>query len=571
MKLRSFFQILVAVAIGLLLTAAVGFYWLTSQSPLALLRGGAIANPTAAMFVPKQSPVMVSLLVNPDRLEAFRQLVARPGNRRRSRTELDQIEQTLLGNTDLDYRRDIQPWLGEEITLAVTSLDFDRDRQNGAQPGYLLAVTTKDAERSREFLQLFYSQQALAGTYELAFEQYKGVNLIYRRPLAEAVANNGNLPSTLTSAVIGDRFVLFANSPKVLRSAINNVQVESLSLINSPVYQQSLQNLTKPRIGLSFVNLPAIAAWIANEPNPELEPSQVPQTLTIGLALDKQGLVAETALQGTSAEDTKLTLSEPVKALEYIPQEAALAVAGVDLNQLWTRLSAGATQDDLSQLLKQSIASLESRWNVDLAKDIFSFVEGEYALSLLPRSDRVNPDWIFVAEKTAGADAKIEHLDHLAKEEGFSVGNLSVGDQTITAWTKLITTTKLVPSQDDGLMKLEAQVRGVHAEVDNYEVFATSIEAMAEALEGRSNSLVAQEKFQTAIAPLPPPNNGYFYLDWNSAQPAVERQLPVIRFAELAGKPLFDHLRSLSISSYGSTDGVQRSKLFFRLGNANAT
>jgi len=52
----------------------------------------------------------------------------------------------LLANTGLDYRRDIQPWLGE-ITLAVTTIDIDRDAQNG-QPGYLMALAT-NAARSR--------------------------------------------------------------------------------------------------------------------------------------------------------------------------------------------------------------------------------------------------------------------------------------------------------------------------------------------------------------------------------------------------------------------------------------
>jgi uncharacterized protein YjiS (DUF1127 family) len=112
MKLRSFFYALAAGATVLLLIAVGGFFWLTSQSPLNLLRGGAVTNPTAAIFVPKQAPVMASLLVNPDRLEAFRQLVARPLNRRRSRAELNQLEDSLLANKAIDYRRDIRPWLG---------------------------------------------------------------------------------------------------------------------------------------------------------------------------------------------------------------------------------------------------------------------------------------------------------------------------------------------------------------------------------------------------------------------------------------------------------------------------
>ena len=219
MKLRSLFSLLAATAIALLTVAGVSLYWILAQSPLQLLQGGVKREPAAAVFVPKQSPVMLSLLVKPERLEAFAGLTAAPQNRRRSRQELEDVEKSLLANTGLNYEREIRPWLGDEITLAVTSLDFDRDRSNGARPGYLLAVQAKDRELAKEFLQLSYSQQALSGASDLTFEDYKGANLIYKRPRSAEVNTN-----FLASAVVAD-FVLFANDPRVLRDAINNVQV----------------------------------------------------------------------------------------------------------------------------------------------------------------------------------------------------------------------------------------------------------------------------------------------------------------------------------------------------------
>jgi hypothetical protein len=118
-------------------------------------------------------------------------------------------------------------------------------------------------------------------------------------------------------------------------------------------------------------------------------------------------------------------------------------------------------------------------------------------------------------------------------------------------------------------MKLEAQVRGVHASVGNYEILTTSIEAMDEALKGLENSLLKSDDFKSAIASLPEQNDGYVYVDWMNSKEFIERQLPITKVLEVVGKPLFDHLRSLSVSSYGIDNGIQRSKLFFRLGNAN--
>ncbi|HEY9636145.1 MAG TPA: DUF3352 domain-containing protein [Coleofasciculaceae cyanobacterium] len=576
MKLRSFYYALAAVVTVLLLIAVAGFFWLTSQSPLNLLREGAVKNPTTAIFVPKQAPVMVSLLVNPDRLEAFRQLVARPGNRRRSRAELKQIEDSLLANKGIDYQKDIRPWIGDEITLAVTSLDFDRNQQNAAQPGYLLAVTTKNAQKAREFLQLFYSKQATTGVADLVFEKYKGVNLTYKRPSTplEAISSSSKLlPENWTSAVVGDRFVLFANHPKVLRDALNNVQAANLNLQDDPEYQGMLQRLTEPRMGLSFVNIPALAAWTSKKPIPAQESFQGSQTLAIALSLNRQGLLAQTALLGAQS-DTSIepVLSKPVDALQYIPDKSALAIAGSDLNKLWNQLSTqGSSNDILKPLLAQSVADLQSRWGIQLPEEIFSWVQGDYALSLLPRPDRVDPDWIFVAQKAdqATAEKSIQHLDDLAKQRGLSVGSLTLGEHNITAWTKLVTAAKTVPGKDDRLMKLEAQVQGIHASVENYEIFTTSIEAMDEALKGLEHSLLKSDNFKNAIAFLPQQNDGYLYLDWTTAENFIERQLPIVQVVELVGKPLFDHLRSLSVSSYGIDNGIQRSKLFFRLDNGN--
>ncbi len=566
MKLRLFFSALIAGVLVLLLLGAGGFYWLISNSPLNLLKGGATTNPTAAIFVPKQAPVMVSLLVNPERLEAFSSLVAPVTQRLRSRAELNQIKESLLAGTDLEYYRDIHPWLGDEITWALTTPDIDRNRENGVQPGYLLAVTTNDAERSRQFLELFWQKQTVAGA-NLVFEQYKGVKLIYSN---QPVLVSGTKSLTnLTTAVVGDRFVLFGNHPKVLRDAITNVQVANLN--DSIQYQQALEKLSDQKIGLTFVNLPAVKAGLGNDDS-TAENSQPFRSLAIALGINRQGLIADTSLISANQENLTATspaLSQPVTALQYLPSSSFLGIAGNDLNQFWNQISATLKTDNtLSQLLNQSIVSLQKSWEISLPQDIFSWVQGEYALGMLPRSDRSEPDWIFVAEKSHVADEAIAHLDTVAKQQGFNVGLLPLDNQSIIGWTKLITV-PVSNGKTQKVMKLEAQVQGVHTNVGKYEIFASSVEAIDQALKASDNSLLNSEKFKQAIAPLPQPNDGYVYLQWQNIEPILERQLPILKVVDLIGKPFLSHVRSLSLSSYGSENNVQHSKIFFQLSNIN--
>ncbi len=567
MKRSSFFYSLAAGVVVLLLIGIGGYYWIVSQSPLTLLRGGSQSTPAAAMFVSKQAPVMVSMLVNPDRVESLRQLVTRPGERRRSRQELNQLKASLLANTGLDYRRDIQPWLGEEITLAVTSQDIDRDQSNGRQPGYLMALTTKDPAKSREFLQLLFSKRAIAGK-DLATQQYKGVNLLYDSEQSAATQNY------FSSAVVGDRFVLFANHPKVLREAINNVQAPELGLISSNQYQKALSLLPSRRIGVAFLNLPSVTTWLGKQPESQIYDSQI-----IALELNRQGLLAETTL--IAAPDKEIappsSMSQPVKALQYIPGKAGLAISGADLsrlentdlNQLWTQVAAvlsGSGNDAISRLVTQPLATLQTRWGIDLSQDIFSWVQGEYAVGMLPRADSVNPDWIFVTQKSDAATQGIAHLNAIAQAQGLSITPLSVDNQKIDAWTQLTTAPTEASNSDRASLIFKAKVQGVHTTLEDYEIFTNSVEAMDAALKAANNdSVVESPQFQGSTKVIPRPNQGYVYLDWQASREVLERQLPILKLLEVAGKPFFNHLRSLTISTYGSETGVLKGGVFFQL------
>ncbi len=555
MKLRSFLFTLAAGAIALLLIAVITLSWILAQSPLNLLKGGVNTYPQAAMFVPKQAPALVSLLVNPEKLEALRQLAAPISQRRRSHKEWQELKTNLLAQTGLDYQQDIKPWLGDEVTLAITSLDFDRNKDNGIQPGYLLVAQTKDTEQAKEFLQVAYSQREIASNRELKFENYKGVNLTYPNSLTTK-PNSG----IWASAVVGD-FVLFANHPQILREAINNAQAVDLNLSHASYYQEACQTIVEPRIGLAFVNLPAASAWAAKAPMPE-NPT-LEQILTVTLSANLEGLVAQTALIGVKGtpEQTPV-LSSPVGALAYVPATSILTAAGVDLEGFWQEIVTGlAPNSPLAQFINRAIASLQEPLGIDLPQDIFSWVRGEYALSLLSNPDNKQLDWLFIAEKTPATEVELAlaNLDNLAKQRGLSVGNFPVDDTQITAWTKLKTATR----QD--LVSLNAEVKGAHTDTSKYVILASSVEAIAQALALDGNSLLHSKDFERAVASLPLPNNGYFYIDWQEGKSAFEKNIPLLRVIELSAQSLFSHLRSLTLTSQGSANGIRRATVFLNL------
>ncbi|MEH2112605.1 DUF3352 domain-containing protein [Nostoc sp.] len=552
---RSVIGFIVAGAIALLVIAIASFYWFFAKSPANLI--ASTRQPGAAIFVSKLSPAMVSLLANPDRLQALDR-----------EEELSKLKTSLFAKSGIDYKQDIQPWLGDEITLAIATLDIDRDLENGQQPGYLLALATKQPEKSREFVELFFSKRALAGA-NLAVEQYKGIKLISDNSQPEQ--------DSLAGAVVGEGFVLFANDPKVLRDAINNVQAPDLNLTSSPEYQKATKELPKGGLAVAFLNLPIVAKWQGLELSEQLYNSQI-----ISLALNPKGLLAETTfLTSSEIVPPSAPLSKPVGALQYIPASAGLAVSGSnlsnlgdsDLTKLWRQATAtiyGSGEDVVSRLAKP-LADVQKRWGINLPEDIFSWVQGEYAIALLPEKEQTTPHWIFVVGKSESVEKGVTRLDAIASSNGLSINTLTIDKQDkqkISAWTELTTATKKSDVKEGESFSIETKVRGLHTSLGNYEIFTSDLETMDEILTIKNNSIIDNPNFKDSIAAIPLPNQGYIYLDWTKSQNLLERQVPILKLAEVLGKPFFNNLRSLTLSSYGTDTRSLKGGVFFQLNNS---
>jgi len=554
MNQKSFFSILAVVVLVL-----TGIGGCTSLGGGTLI--GSQKTPSAAIFVPKQASIMVSMLVNPDRLEDLAQVVASSKERRKTKAELNQLKTSVLANTGIDYEQDIKPWVGDEITAAITTGDRDRDASNGQQPGYLLAVATKDAQKSRDFVELLFAKKAIAGA-NLVIEEFNGIRLLSNSPRLQPENLSTKAEGGFSGAVVGDNFVLFANHPQVLKEAINNVQAPDLNLTTSSQYQQALTQLPERKVGLAFLNYPSLAS------SKEVESSPTYESQVVALELNPQGLLAETTVvAGLDKEilPSVPTLSQPAKALQYIPATVSLAISGVDLSKLpnsnlqqfWAQVSPGLS---VTQLVKQPLAKLQESWGINLKDDVFSWVEGEYAIAKLP-----NNDWIFAVERSDHAIEGIEKLNALASSKELSITSLPLANQKVLAWTQLTPVTAQEKNSADPSITLKAKVQAVHTTIENYEVFATSISAMEQALKADKNSSLANNsQFIASIGAIPQPNEGYVYVDWQANQALVKRQLPIISLLEVTGKPFFSNLRSLTVSSYNNKDQLLTGGVFFK-------
>lgn len=527
-------------------------------------------QPLSTIFISKQTPAMFSILLSKERLKSLK----RNGG-------LSPIEKSLFTNTDINFKQDIEPWLGNEITLAVMTADLDNNAKNGEQPGYLMVLTTKEPEKSNEFVKALFSQRVLAGT-NLKVKRYQGVKLIYDELQEDSLNSTSNnnlsnknyqseIKSNLAAAVVGDRFVLFANTPKVLRQAINNVQAPNINLISSRKYRQALKELPREKAVIAFLNFPQIANWQNLKLGNLIYDSQI-----ISLNFNSQEMIAENIFLAREKTLAPLSqLSQPVTALKYIPKRAGLAISGTDLShlnrsnlaQFWqqTQMAISPSGENKVSRLIQPLENVTKRWGLNLSKDIFDLVEGEFAYCLLPSEQNIDPEWVFVVEKSASTLKGIAHLDEIARANNLSINPFVLGKQKIYAWTQLTAKTESSgrPSQQN--FAIDTKVRSVHTTVENYEIFASSVESINEALAGKQNSLINNSDFKDSIAQINPSNQGYVYIDWTKSREILERQLPILRLAEIVGKPFFQNLHSLTISTYGSNRKTLKSRVVFQL------
>jgi len=552
-KQRSFFLILLIFVLSFLSIGGGIFAWTLNSSSLNLLNENFKKEPLAPLFIPQQSPAILSLLVNPDSLENLAKWRISPWKRSLVQQDINQLETNLLKSTGLDYREQIQPWLGEELTLAITSLDYDHNPNNGAQPGYLLAVQTKDVQLAKEFLQAAYSEKVLKTNSELKFQQYKGVNLITQQSLVPK-------PNLIfnSSAVLAD-FVLFTNHPKILQEAINTLQVPDLSLNSSPSYKKALHLSSKSRLGLFYGNLPLLSAWLGNDyrvNNPEIF-----QAMTINLSLNTNGIVAQVELiDNKLSKDEKSLSQESIGLLKYTPSDSIFSLIAIDLPQLWNKVQTElSVKSPLQELIQDAIARLENNLDIAVSREVFPWIKGEFSLSLVQDPLHKKPQWLFIAERKPPEEALagIKNLDYIASEKGLGISHLNILGKQATVWTQL--------TEDvDSLTNLKTIARGLHLNLnDKYEIFASSVEVLKNTLIHASK--IVRPTFQEATIDKSKANGGYFYLNWEKFGPILKQKYPIASVLEIPLEPFLSHLKSLTLTSQKSEQGINQVNISFNL------
>ncbi|MFN7714335.1 MAG: DUF3352 domain-containing protein [Pseudanabaenaceae cyanobacterium] len=547
------------------------------QEPHNILQPVA-TTPAATQFLPRRAPLVISTQAHPDNLfYGTIGLVDRP--QREALKELWADVQTYLNeHWLLDYTADVQPWIGQEITLAVTNSDLDQDPANGWQPGYLLAMQSNDTDQAKASVNNFWQRLATGGV-DLAFGQAQGIPLTY---VKTPDTDSGSLGQSLSSTIIGG-YVLFANDPMVLRNAIQTLQVPSLGLTSWDIYQKANQNLTEPSLVTAFVNLDEVTTWrdgsIRNKSTQILDP--LPSGgLGLRFHWDSQGLHAVTTLahdetasplvpnlignlignviattdhtnktDSTPKTNRKTLSPSPFNANDFasklatIPNHSNLWI-GHNLAQTLNILTSNESdplqqplQKPLQDIFNQTLKPLIKNWVLPIDQSTLAWATEGYGLAVFPK-DQANSvakpnanyrqantgDWLLIAQKTPTAKPALDSLDGSARHDArLTVGTVDFAGHPLTLWTQF---NRLQPSASgttSGSM-VAGNVVAVHTEIDELVYFSNSLPVLQAALQGERN-LFKQPEFTNFVTHQYHPPQTYVYLGENVDLPSLTKYL----------------------------------------------
>ncbi|MGB7488430.1 MAG: DUF3352 domain-containing protein [Phormidesmis sp.] len=559
---RRFGRIVLIGSVVFLLAGIAGFSYLRINSSLALLGGSDRPIAAASAFVPAESPFTVSLLIEPERLVALSQAVVHPDQRSQARSEIEQVQQHFQQITGLSYERDIQPWLGQEITFACTEMDLDRDLENGQQPGYLsiFEIAPGRYEQAQSFLQLFWQRQAIAGKLP-AYQTVSGVKI-----LASQDAQVASL--TAASALVGRQFVMFANDERVLRSSIRAAQTAQ-NLAQSPAYRQRVAALPDQRVALAYLDARLLRAAKPLVPMPVVPIPDAAQFIAVSLEAKRDGLMAiaqlpkPKPLSGGPKTQTN-SLGSRVESLwdskltNYLPADSELAVIGKDISELSAAWAIAGLPDSLlpkfMRLQPSSAASFANSLSDPLYDPLYEDFNQGYALSRV--SYGPSPDWILAVPREA---AQVAALDQAAMAAGYSVVPVTMDTEgEATAWTRFTaqggkrTAATTTNSPRSNIRSgLESELLGLHLQQGNIEIFASSLTAMDSALESQTSdsSLSASPQFVRVTSPLMTArSDAYVYLSWPKIAPIAGQLFPMLNQVQAVASPLTNHIDAIAAS-----------------------
>ena len=498
------------------------------------LKGGPSGNISDALgsakLVPDEATMTAYISTDPQvwsKLEEF----GTPEAQKLVAKGLEDFKKDLTKDSNISYEKDLKPWLGG-VMFAVLPPNAIQPTQSNSQstsePNLLMVVGVKDKLAALDFSKKLKSQKDVK-TKEI---DYKG------EKITETIENKGQ-PNY--STILNDRIVFSLNKESV-QQAIDTYKGEA-SFASKPGADKIFNQNVNLQNTLVQVYVPdyadTVKQLIATNPSSQIPPQTLEQLKQVksmigGIGIDDAGIRMKATV---NLEPQIASFQYPDSSSNLInlfPVNTILSANGKDLKDLWSSfIKHSQDNPELKQALQQTRSQLQNV-NINLDKDIFGWMDGEFALALIPANQGILANTgfggalVFDTSDRKTAQATLDKINNIAQNQlPISIDKAKIGDRDVTQWQ--------IPGQ--GALVTQGWL-------DNDTVFMAVGDSVAKAIASpKGESLKNSDNFKATAGSLQQPNSGYFYLNMDQSMSIVNR------FA--AGQPIPPEAKTILTSIRG--------------------
>ncbi|MEH1818076.1 MAG: DUF3352 domain-containing protein [Nostoc sp.] len=427
---------------------------------------------------------------------------------------LEDFNKQMFSDSNVSYEKDIKPWAGG-VMIAVLPPNPVKPAQLNVPSGapnvpanleqeanILIIVGIKDKLSALNFANKLKSQKGV----KLQESDYQGQKIVETtqngKPTYSVVLNNSQLVLAPEKQAVEKAIDTFKGqssfaSKEGASSILKGVDVKnSLAQIYVPDYAGMVQQLVA-----------------ANPQAKQLPPQTLTQlkqikSVVAGIGVDDAGVRVK-AIANLDPQLNKFQYqSSPGNIVGQFPTNTFALISGNGISRSWeTLVEQSKDYPEMKQALEQARGQLKLV-NIDLDKDVFGWMNGEFALGAIPSNQGVLASvgfggaLVFDTSDRKTAEATLTKLDTLAKTQQINVANRNIGGKDVTEWQ--------IPRQGALL---------AHGWLDQDTVFVALGGPIADVVSDRKNpSLDTSDAFKAVTGSLQKPNGGYFYLDMDKTK-----------------------------------------------------
>ncbi|MBW4474523.1 MAG: DUF3352 domain-containing protein [Stenomitos rutilans HA7619-LM2] len=530
-------------AAALLVGGGAAAYWVLTRGGL-----GSGDLPVGAEVIPQDALMTLSVSTEPGQWQQLREF-GTPQSQAAFDQNLVQLRDRLLTANGYDYERDIQPWIGKEVSIALLAPPTSSAPSAAPvlpKPVAIVVLPIQNPLQAKQLLDKPRSQTA----GKLVDRTYKGFQIKETQGKAE----------NFSVTVFDGKLLVVATDPKAMERAIDTYKGEQgqSALKATPGFTQALGKIqATPSFGRLYLNFPAATAFtVANSGKAATAPNLAQMSQT-------QGVAATMSLEAEGVRFRGVTWYKPDSQKTYkvennaksmlgrLPQNTLLMTSGGNLRQFWQNYTQGATAINLAlppvspDWLQKA---LKSTINMDLDKDFLAWMDGEFALAMTgvpdgsPSGLPFNLLFMVQSSDRRATEAALQQLDQtMADKYKFKVEEAKVGDQSVTNWT--LTTTGFAVTHG-----------WLNDNVAFIALGSPSVPVVNDILPKPATSLLDSQPFKASVPSEPSPNNGNFFANLDLYK---TKQLPLPQLP-LGNQNLLDAIRSIGVTAAISDDRSTR-------------